>query len=78
MICFGASSSLKHRFRAIPRQAWRGMLSDPYSLFAVILSDLHLQMDSQVWAVAEPIRELENVRLNSHTALADVLLWISL
>ena len=63
LICFEASSSLKQRFgRLQSMAACNDALNDPYSLFAVILDELSLQLDNTVWNLSEVFRGIELVR----------------
>jgi hypothetical protein len=63
LICFGASEALGERLKTVTSHGWRDILQEPFGLLPVILSDLQLQLDEQVWAVARPVRVLEQVGL---------------
>jgi hypothetical protein len=63
LICFGASTALQKRLKSVPSHGWHDTLQDPFSLLPVVLSDLHLQLDEQVWAIANPVGALERVGL---------------
>jgi len=63
LICFEASSSLKHRFRNLQLPAsCKNAIDDPWSLFVVVLDELFLQMSETVWDVSEAFGEIETVR----------------
>jgi hypothetical protein len=62
LICFGASISLKERLQQIPSSSIsNSVVRDPYSLFAIILGELSLQMDNTVWDVLDVFRHIELV-----------------
>ena len=61
-ICFGASLSLEQRFRRLPSSPLcRSVTDDPYSLFAIVLDDLSLQMDNTVWGISDVFGSIELV-----------------
>jgi hypothetical protein len=63
LICFEASSSLKHRFRNLQLPAsCKNALDDPWSLFVVVLNELFIQMSETVYDVSEAFGEIEMVR----------------
>ncbi|GFF58026.1 hypothetical protein IFM62136_03646 [Aspergillus lentulus] len=69
LICFGASISLKERLQQIPSSSIsNSVVRDPYSLFAIILEELSLQMDNTVWDVLDVFRHIE---LNTLTTARD-------
>lgn len=54
LLCFEASKSLKERLKDIsPSSIPTNVVRDPYSLFAIILEELSLQMDNTVWDVMD-------------------------
>ncbi|KAJ5760679.1 hypothetical protein N7520_007835 [Penicillium odoratum] len=60
LLCFGASHCLKERLQQIPTSSIPNSLAlDPYSLFAIILEELSLQMDNTVWDVMDVFRDIE-------------------
>jgi hypothetical protein len=62
LIRFGASISLKERLQQIPSSSIsNSVVLDPYSLLAIILEELSLQMDSTVWDVLDDFRHNELV-----------------
>lgn len=62
LLCFGASISLKGRLQDIPPSSIpTNVVRDPYSLFAIILEELSLQMDNTVWDVMDVFRHIELV-----------------
>lgn len=62
LICFEASISLKERLQQIPPSSISSsVVRDPYSLFAIILEELSLQMDNTVWDVMDVFRHIEFV-----------------
>ncbi|PIG82898.1 hypothetical protein AARAC_011528, partial [Aspergillus arachidicola] len=69
LLCFGASISLKGRLQDIPPSSIpTNVVRDPYSLFAIILEELSLQMDNTVWDVMDVFRHIE---LNTLTTMKD-------
>ncbi|KAE8166910.1 hypothetical protein BDV40DRAFT_285040 [Aspergillus tamarii] len=69
LLCFGASISLKGRLQDIPPSSIpTNVVRDPYSLFAIILEELSLQMDNTVWDVMDVFRRIE---LNTLTTMND-------
>jgi hypothetical protein len=63
LICFGASEALQEHLKTVTSHGWRDILQEPFGLLPVVLSDLHLQLDEQVWASARPVGVLERVGL---------------
>jgi hypothetical protein len=61
LICFGASASLEQRLNALPIESWQEIFEDPFNLLAVILSDLHLQLDEELWALNSSVGGVEHV-----------------
>jgi hypothetical protein len=62
LICFEGSGYIKERFEHIPPSLiLSSVVLDPYSLFAIILDDLSLQMDNTVWKLLEVFRPIELV-----------------
>ena len=62
LICFGAQPSLVRRFESMKLPTdWKGSSIDPYSLFAVVLNDLFLQVDGTLWSLASVFRHIELV-----------------
>jgi hypothetical protein len=61
LICFGASDMLEKRFNSLPSENWRDALDDPFGLLTVVLSDLHLQLDEQLWALNTSVGTVEQV-----------------
>ncbi|KAA8651688.1 uncharacterized protein ATNIH1004_000584 [Aspergillus tanneri] len=69
LLCFGASLSLEERLQQIPPQSISSsVIHDTYSLFAIILEELSLQMDNTVWDVMDVFRHIE---LNTLTTGSD-------
>ena len=63
LICFGASAALEQRFESLSSNPqWEKVLQDPYILYAIVLDELFLQMDRQVWTVSEVFGKVERVR----------------
>ena len=74
LICFGASAALEQRFeRLLSKPLWDKVLQDPYILFAIVLDELSLQMDAQVWNVSRVFGLIERVsfpgRVSRHYTL---------
>ena len=63
LICFGASDLLEKRFSSLPSETWKDASEDPFSLLAVVLSDLHFQLDEQLWALNTSVGAVEQVRM---------------
>lgn len=62
LLCFGSSHYLKERLQRIPPSSIsKSVALDPYSLFAIILEELSLQMDNTVWDVMGVFRDIELV-----------------
>ncbi|KAJ9293509.1 hypothetical protein DTO271G3_7774 [Paecilomyces variotii] len=60
LVCFEASVSLKERLQQIPPSSISSsVIPDPYSLFAIILEELSLQMENTVWDVMDVFRQIE-------------------
>lgn len=61
-ICFAASAALEQRFQMLlSKPHCDQILKDPYVVFGVILEQLFVQMDSQVWNVLSVFRQIEQV-----------------
>ncbi|KAF4152776.1 hypothetical protein CNMCM6069_001601 [Aspergillus lentulus] len=66
---FWGVNSLKERLQQIPSSSIsNSVVRDPYSLFAIILEELSLQMDNTVWDVLDVFRHIE---LNTLTTARD-------
>jgi hypothetical protein len=62
MFCFGAPLTLRDRFRKLKNAtSCKDILSDPYILLEVVLSDMHKVMDQTGWAVADIFGKIEAV-----------------
>ncbi|KIW66591.1 hypothetical protein PV04_05909 [Phialophora macrospora] len=68
LICFGASEMLERRFNSLPSENWRDALDDPFGLLTVVLSDLHLQLDEQLWALNTSVGSVEQHTIASTEA----------
>ncbi|GKZ44962.1 hypothetical protein AbraIFM66951_007307 [Aspergillus brasiliensis] len=67
LLCFEASKSLQQRLQDLsPSSIPSNVVRDPYSLFAIILEELSLQMDNTVWDVMDVFRQIE---LNTLTTM---------
>ncbi|KAJ9606941.1 hypothetical protein H2200_008952 [Cladophialophora chaetospira] len=68
LICFGASNMLEKRFLSLPGENWQAATEDPFSLLAVVLSDLHLQLDEQLWTLNTSVGTVEHHTIASAEA----------
>ncbi|EXJ58119.1 hypothetical protein A1O7_05543 [Cladophialophora yegresii CBS 114405] len=66
LICFGASSLLEKRFNSLPSENWKDALDDPFRLFTVVLSDLHFQLDEQLWSLNTSVGAVEQHTIASN------------
>lgn len=60
LVCFGASKALITRFQQLPFTAWALVRSDPIALLAIVLADLQLTIDEQVWALNDNVGSYEH------------------
>ncbi|OCT51078.1 hypothetical protein CLCR_08440 [Cladophialophora carrionii] len=68
LICFGASALLEKRFNSLPPENWKDAVDDPFRLLTVVLSDLHFQLDEQLWALNTPVGAVEEHTIASSEA----------
>lgn len=62
MFCFGAPVTLRDRFQKLMNTAsCKNILSDPYILLEVVLSDMYEVMDQTGWAIADIFGKIETV-----------------
>jgi hypothetical protein len=62
MFCFGAPVTLRDRFQKLMNVAsCKNILSDPYILLEVVLSDMYEVMDQTGWAIADIFGKIETV-----------------
>lgn len=74
LVCFGASKALVARFQQLPITAWALVCSDPIALLAIVLADLQLTIDEQVWSLNDSVGSYEHHAISttrSKTAFAD-------
>ncbi|KAK5476624.1 hypothetical protein LTR55_008677 [Exophiala xenobiotica] len=59
LICFGTSVMLIQRLKMLPQTAWKSILASPFNLFAVVLGELHRQVDEQLWTLNRSVGDFE-------------------
>jgi hypothetical protein len=53
---------LIQRLKLLPQTAWKSILGSPFNLFAVVLGELHRQVDEQLWTLNRSVGDFERVR----------------
>ena len=74
LVCFGASKALVTRFQQLPAAGWASIHADPLALLAIVLADLQLVIDEQVWALNDSVGSYEHHAISTtrtKTAFAD-------
>ena len=61
MVCFGASENLEKRLQELLIDTWKSIIAEPCTLFAIVIADLHHQVDEEVWAMNDIVGGLETV-----------------
>jgi hypothetical protein len=73
LICFGPFEQLEVRFRRLltdEHRRWEQALSEPYTLFSVVLDELYKEMDKIVWSLGDLFSAIEQVSLSQKSALS--------
>lgn len=60
LVCFGARRVLVERLQGLPLSAWLDIKHDPLALIAIVLSDIQLTLDEQVWALNASVGNYEH------------------
>jgi hypothetical protein len=69
LICFGGHRELEKRFESLQfHPAWEECIKSPLTLFAILLEELFLILDNQVWTVASVVRDIEWVGIITNAA----------
>ncbi|KAK5411354.1 hypothetical protein LTR21_006610 [Exophiala xenobiotica] len=50
---------LIQRLKMLPQTAWKSVLASPFNLFAVVLGELHRQVDEQLWTLNRSVGDFE-------------------
>ncbi|KAK7887758.1 hypothetical protein LTR67_009661 [Exophiala xenobiotica] len=59
---------LIQRLKLLPQTAWKSILASPFNMFAIVLGELHRQVDEQLWTLNRSVGDFERHAIDSTVA----------